>query len=124
MDSIEKIFKASQVFRSYPFCHSNPDRSFCYHGRYFGLCARCTTMYVGGIITIAITPLWIDTLTVFQTLYVGLSLMIPAGVDGTTQMFGNRESNNYVRAVTGLLLGIGIVLLTHGMVFGAVQYIL
>lgn len=123
MDSIEKLFKLSQIFRAYPFCHSRPDRSFCYHGRYFGLCARCTTMYIGGVIAILSSTLWIGELSYIHSIYVGCLLLVPGGVDGVTQMFGDRESNNILRAITGLLLGVGIILVTHGMVFSASLYL-
>ena len=116
-DLLDKIFRASQVFRSYPFCHSRPDRSFCYHGRYFGLCARCTTMYLGGIVTVLSFPLWNTLLKPAIGLWLGVVFLIPGGVDGTTQMFGNRESNNKLRAITGFPLGMGVVLTVYGVVF-------
>lgn len=117
MDSIEKLFKYSQVFRSYPLCHSFPERSFSYQGRYFGLCARCTTMYLGGVITLLTFPFWVNSLSPFSAFWGGCTLLIPGGIDGVTQMFGERESNNEIRAVTGFLLGIGIVLVSYAAIF-------
>jgi len=38
-------------------------------------------------------------------------LLIPAGFDGLTQLFGFRESNNYLRLITGLLGGLGLAIL-------------
>lgn len=107
---IEKIILYSQVFRKYPFCHSLPERSLSYNGRYFGLCARCTTMYFGGLLAILSFPVWSGGITLGHTLLIGLLLITPAGIDGTTQMFGSRESNNNLRVVTGLFLGLGIPL--------------
>jgi uncharacterized membrane protein len=107
---IEKIILYSQVFRKYPFCHSLPERSLSYNGRYFGLCARCTTMYFGGLLAILSFPVWSGGITLGHTLLIGLLLITPAGIDGTTQMFGSRESNNKLRVVTGLFLGLGIPL--------------
>ncbi|MFY4815846.1 DUF2085 domain-containing protein [Halorubrum sp. Atlit-26R] len=114
---LEKVFRLSQLLRSYPFCHSRPERSFCYHGRYFGLCARCTTMYLGGLLTILAFPAWNHLLSPFQTFAIGAVCLFPGGIDGTTQMFGNRESNNTLRAITGFFLGIGVVLFLHGCSF-------
>lgn len=108
---IEKIIVYSQVFRKYPFCHSLPERSLSYNGRYFGLCARCTTMYSGGLLAILSFPVWSGGIPDSYTLLVGLLLITPAGIDGTTQMFGSRESNNKLRVTTGLFLGLGIPLI-------------
>lgn len=80
-------------------------------------------MYIGGIITLFASSFWSNDLTQIQSLHVGFILLIPGGVDGTTQMFGDRESNNFLRAVTGLFLGIGIVLVTYWMVFSTVNYV-
>ncbi|WP_424016199.1 DUF2085 domain-containing protein (plasmid) [Halorientalis pallida] len=115
-DLMERLFRASQIFRSYPLCHSDPSRSFCYRGRYFGLCARCTTMYLGGILTMLAYLLWEPVFQGILSLVVGGLLLVPGGVDGTTQMFGDRESTNSLRAVTGLLLGMGVVILVYGFV--------
>ena len=112
---LEWVFQKSQLFRSYPFCHSRPDRSFCYNGRYFGLCARCTTMYLGGILTILSSPIW-SILSPQYAILLGAISLVPGGLDGTTQMFGDRESNNRLRAITGFLLGVGIVFISYGIV--------
>ncbi|AXG08614.1 DUF2085 domain-containing protein [Haloplanus rubicundus] len=109
---LNKIFRASQVFRSYPLCHSRPDRSFCYQGRHFGLCARCTTMYLGGLLVMAGVPIW-KPISPVVLVAVGVVLLLPGGIDGTTQMFGHRESTNRLRAVTGFLLGGGVVICVY-----------
>lgn len=108
---IEWIIIYSQIFRKYPFCHSLPARSLHYNGRYCGLCARCTTMYLGGILTTLSFPLWNAKVTAAGGLMIGVLLITPAGIDGTTQMFTKRESNNKFRVATGFLLGIGIPLI-------------
>ncbi len=38
-------------------------------------------------------------------------LLIPAGVDGFTQLLGLRKSNNNLRFVTGVIGGIGLIIL-------------
>jgi len=74
-------------------------------------------MYIGGLLTILTFPLWNAPLSSFQTLVIGAVFLLPGGVDGTTQMLGDRESNNRLRAITGLVLGAGVVLFLHGVVF-------
>lgn len=114
---LDRMFRASQVFRSYPFCHSRPDRSFSFQGRRFGLCARCATMYLGGFLAMAAVPIW-SILPPNLLLIFSVGLLLPGGIDGLTQMFCTRESTNQLRAVTGVLLGIGLVLGVYGITVG------
>lgn len=79
-------------------------------------------MYLGGLLTILVFPLWNIFLLPFQTLIVGVVFLFPGGVDGTTQMFGDRESSNRLRAITGFFLGIGVVLFLHGVSFLMIGY--
>ena len=112
---LDRVFRVSQVFRSYPFCHSRPGRSFSYHGRCFGLCARCTTMYLGGLLAMLAFPIWWIESSI-PLLIVGSVLLLPGGIDGLTQMFGERESTNRLRAVTGGMLGVGGVVFSYGVI--------
>jgi len=108
------IILSNKLFRPWPFCHSRPDRSLEYEGRVFGLCARCTAMYTGGISAILTYPVYIGFLTPLVSVGIGLLLMVPGGIDGTTQMFANRESTNNLRLLTGFPLGFGGVLFSGG----------
>ena len=74
-------------------------------------------MYIGGLMSLILSPLWIGLLNPTAAVGIGSILLIPSGIDGTTQMFGERESNNRLRAVTGFLLGVGIVVFVYGVVF-------
>lgn len=112
---VERLFRWSQAFRSYPFCHCRPDRAFSYRGRYFGLCARCTTMYLSGAIAILSFPLWRSVITPLLGLFIAVALIAPGGIDGLTQMFGSRESSNLLRGITGVGLGAGIVMGVYGL---------
>ncbi|WP_225741249.1 DUF2085 domain-containing protein [Halorussus halophilus] len=115
---IGKIFRSSQVFRKYPLCHSRPDRSYCHNGRYFGLCARCTPLYLSGFFALLILQLgiWWPPDQVIGILF-GIVLIIPGALDGVTQMFGNRESNNRLRTITGILMGVGVPTLIHSVFY-------
>lgn len=115
-DLVDKIFFLSNKLRRYPFCHSRPDRSFCYNGRYFGLCARCTSMYAGGLIFIFLFPFRLGVLSPLSSITIGLLLLFPTALDGFTQLYGMRESNNRLRVITGIPLGIGTVLISEGVV--------
>ncbi|MDL0139618.1 DUF2085 domain-containing protein [Halobacterium salinarum] len=114
---LDSVFRLSNKFlRPYPLCHSRPDRSLSYRGRYFGLCARCTGMYTSGILTVLVTLVWSLPLNPEPSLILGGILLIPGGIDGFTQLLGKRESTNRLRIITGLLLGVGIVLCIMGIV--------
>lgn len=117
------FYLSNKIFRPYPFCHSRPDRSLSYHGRYFGLCARCTGMYASGGLTILMTLLLGLPLDPLPTVLFGALLLIPGGIDGTTQLIGNRESTNTLRVLTGLLLGIGVVLFTTGSIAVLLRFV-
>ena len=79
-------------------------------------------MYSGGILTILTFPVWQGLLGPIQSFALGLIFLLPGGVDGLSQMFGTRESTNILRAITGFLLGIGIVLFSEGIWFSLVLY--
>lgn len=118
---IERVFRASQVFRQYPLCHSLPDRSYCYNGRYFGLCARCTPLYIVGILVLAIihSGIWWP-MEPKMGITIGLALIAPGAIDGFTQLLGNRESTNRLRTITGAMMGAGVPLVVHGVFIGMV----
>jgi uncharacterized membrane protein len=88
------------------FCHRKPERSFFYKGKQFPVCARCTGFYFGYFaLPIFTFGIWEPTF-----LWIGL-LMLPALVDGLTQAYMNRESNNWLRLATGLPAGAGCMAL-------------
>ncbi|MDR2971001.1 MAG: DUF2085 domain-containing protein [Bacteroidales bacterium] len=84
-------------------CHRMPERSFFYKGKQFPLCARCTGIYIGYIAIF----IFAITLTYLPLLW-SLLLLFPAVIDGLTQAFYHRESNNILRLITGILFGIGL----------------
>lgn len=69
-------------------------------------------MYIGGLLMMGGVPIW-KSAAPFTLLVVGVGLLLPGGVDGITQMFGDRESTNRLRAVTGFLLGGGVVICVY-----------
>jgi len=74
-------------------------------------------MYFAGSLMILSFPFRGELLSPILSTMFGAALLLPGGIDGTTQMFGNRESNNLLRVVTGLLLGVGVVLFAEGVLF-------
>lgn len=73
-------------------------------------------MYASGLICIFLFPFRSGILSPISTITIGLVLFLPTALDGFTQLFGMRESNNRLRVVTGILLGIGAVLISEGVI--------
>ena len=73
-------------------------------------------MYFGGVVAMLSLIAWNPLMNPILLIGLGLLFLIPGGIDGTTQMFGTRESTNTLRVITGLLLGTGIVLNANGVV--------
>lgn len=90
-------------------CHRKPERSFFYKGHQFPVCARCTGFYISGIATIILLK-FIPVPYTLTTLLIGIILLIPCAIDGFTQLFEMRESNNILRLITGILGGVGLIL--------------
>lgn len=96
------------------FCHRLPERTFKIKGYYFPVCARCTGIYISMLIFLILSRN-IQLNTIFSAL-IGITLIVPMGIDGTTQLLGLRISNNKLRLITGLLGGVGLVILSRFLV--------
>lgn len=104
LDGISK-----QIFFSlHLVCAQIPSHSFYIFGHQLGMCARnfsiYASMFVGSLIFVLSKkrfpgiPWWIWVL-----------MILPLALDGTTQMFGWRESTWELRVLTGTLFGLGNV---------------
>ena len=86
----------------FTFCHRKPERSFFWKGKQFPVCSRCTGIYIGYLTFPIFTFNFYNLSLLFSTL-----IILPTIIDGLTQAYFNRESNNLLRFSTGLLAGIG-----------------
>lgn len=85
-------------------CHRKPERSFFWRGKQFPVCARCTGIHVGYLAF----PFF--TFNVFHlNIWITLALIVPTVVDGLTQAYWDRESNNLLRVISGLMFGVGMM---------------
>ena len=96
-------------------CHRKPERSFFYKGKQFPVCARCTGFYISGIASIILINLFRGPYSL-TTLLIGIIRLIPCAIDGFTQLFEMRESNNTLRFITGILGGVGLILVYEMMI--------
>ena len=93
-----KMFIDNVYLHRFIGCHRLSDRSFFVHNRQFHICARCTGLLVGLFISMILLILPIRK-------YVALSFPIFFGIlalDGLTQKFNLRKSNNLLRFFTGI----------------------
>lgn len=90
-------------------CHRLPERSFFIKGHQFPVCARCTGFYIS-IAILVIYDHFRPIVFTFEEFILGIILCIPFLIDGWSQYFKLRESNNPLRLITGLLGGVGLLL--------------
>lgn len=91
--------KTSTLFKA---CHRLPERSFHFKGKQFPVCARCTGLHFGYL---SLPLFLIGFLSI--NFWISIMMMVPTYLDGFTQAYCNRQSNNYLRLVTGIVAGIG-----------------
>lgn len=95
-------------------CHRKPERSFFVKGHQFPVCARCTGFYITLILYFIYTYFFFVDYSSFLIAF-AIFLLVPAILDGTTQLFSFRESNNTLRFMTGLLGGLGLGILIKAL---------
>jgi uncharacterized membrane protein len=96
------------IFHAYRFiCGQTPSHSFYIAGYQVCLCTRCMAIY-GSMLIAGLT------LALFRSAQIRplnwkfwLLAMIPMALDGGTQLFGWRESNVFLRLLTGAIFGLG-----------------
>ena len=90
-------------------CHRIPERSFFIKGHQFPVCARCTGFYTGLAFFLLYT--FFSTIEYnINLLILSIILLIPVSIDGFTQLFDLRKSNNTLRFITGFIGGIGLII--------------
>lgn len=91
------------------FCHRRPERSFFFRGHQFPVCARCTGIYFAAVTSLILIN-YIELDYNIFTLLIGILLLIPSAIDGGIQYLTDYESTNTKRLITGLLNGLGTIL--------------
>src|SRR5688572_7653719 len=85
-------------------CHRIPERSFFWKGKQFPVCARCTGYHIGYLSA----PLFLFNVISID-LWWSVGLLLPSHIDGITQAFFKRKSNNALRVTTGFMAGLAIM---------------
>lgn len=107
--SIPGDFKASNLI-----CHRIPERTFKIRGKYFPVCSRCTGFYIGAF-SYFIYAYFVYVEYTFSLILLAFLMIIPAFLDGFTQLIETRESNNTLRLLTGLAGGVGLAILVKAL---------
>ena len=110
LDLLNENIEGAYKFPFYFICHRMPSRTFKIKNHYFPVCARCTGIYISGF-TYFLIATTIPIVYSIELLILGLSMIIPMVVDGTTQLLNKRESTNNIRFITGLFAGVGLIML-------------
>ncbi len=97
-------------------CHRMPERTFKINNYYFPVCARCTGFYISMFFYFVFVYFFYVNYTV-NLIFIAILMLIPAILDGFSQFIGFRESNNYLRFVTGLISGLGLAIIFKGIKF-------
>lgn len=86
-------------------CHRRRDRSFIISGKQFPICARCTGICTGYLFLIPIFSM--SSANLGLKMLLALVCQLPLLIDGFSQYWKWRQSNNFLRFTTGLLSGLG-----------------
>lgn len=96
--------KSMEWCSNYWGCHQLPERSFFLHGYQFPVCARCSGI-IGGYVISLIYAACFNKINFALSIF----LLVPMAFDGLLQLFTNYLSNNIKRFTTGLLAGFGFI---------------
>lgn len=106
--------KYNQIISLFPICHRLPERTFNIKGYYFPVCARCTGFYISAFCYFIYVYFFYVQYSL-NLILLGLLMLIPAFLDGFTQLLDFRYSNNTLRLFTGLVGGIGLGILIKAL---------
>lgn len=98
-------------------CHQRADRSFCWKGYQFPVCARCAGVIIGYIITLPLYFIW-DASFILCIAFAAIMF-----ADWLIQYLQILESTNIRRFVTGVMGGYSIFTLQLLTVKQVVQWI-
>ena len=87
-------------------CHQLSSRSLFIMGYQMPVCTRCFAIYFAFFIGCLVFQIGGFKRNKIISRWWFLVFILPMAIDGTTQLFRLRESNNYLRFLTGFLAGV------------------
>lgn len=105
MESLKaiKIWAKLMNAARYTGCHQMPERSFFVCGYQFPVCARCTGVLLGQLISYALVAF-----RIILNPFLALALLFVMTLDWGIQFLTIKESTNSRRFATGICGGVGI----------------
>jgi len=97
-----KIMRIGQLLS----CHQMPERSFFWRGYQFPVCARCLGVIIGHLLAIIIV------LFIRVPIVLGIVFCMIMFTDWFLQYIKVLESTNYRRLITGILGGMGVIVVS------------
>ncbi len=108
--------KAMDWCSKYWGCHQIPERSFFICGYHFPVCARCTGIIIGYIISFMYAIYFKKIKFLFEVIWI-----VPMAFDGLLQLFTNYSSTNTKRFLTGVLAGFGLIQMFKSLVLFIIE---
>jgi uncharacterized membrane protein len=93
-------------------CHQLSERSFFIDNRQFQVCARCTGIILGIFFGIMMFPIYFIINPYYLLSFVFLSTIF-ISIDGLTQLYKLRKSNNILRLSTGIFWGVSYIIFIY-----------
>jgi uncharacterized membrane protein len=101
---------SSVLYRCYePICHQLDARSFHIGGEKYAVCARCSSIYLGFFVALAVYPLLFrpGPGSIPQRTWIAVAV-VPMLLDVFLSLFGFHQSTLFTRAVSGGVFGLVI----------------
>lgn len=119
MDKKDKIWIDFMEYGHRIGCHQIPERSFFYKKYQFPICARCTGVIFGELITIILLLVGIKI-----NLLISVILLLIMGFDWFIQFIKLLASNNGRRLLTGISGGIGLTYIYYYIIIYVIELII
>lgn len=100
-----QVVAAMTYFAGSLVCHQRPERSFHLHGSKLAVCARCTGLYVGGALGLAVALFRTRRRSTAAARTALALALLPIAASVALEWLGLIETSNLVRFLTGLPAG-------------------
>lgn len=115
---LERLLNTFNTIGDNSGCHQIPERCFCIKGYIFPICARCTGVLIGQIISVVLIFFKITVSPVYAVTLLGIM-----GADWFIQKIGIIMSTNKRRFITGILGGFGLFEIYKNIVVYAMKFL-